>query len=236
MPNAKHKDISRIDSESTHGWNVRVRFQGKTKCKLFSDKKYGNRNSALIIAISWRNSTEKNLGKPRTDETSVTDSSTETGVVGITLNKKLTRYTVLGKDSDGKNYSSSFSIKKYGKEVAFAKACALRLKKKKKVQERLAALIITEKTCTKCNETKPLEEFGRNKRYKNGIIGHCKECRASYHRAHAAKVRKERPAPVKKLRVVQTKEEIAAKRKKYREEHKEELSAKRRERYQKFGY
>jgi len=61
MPNAKHKDISRIDSESTHGWNVRVRFQGKTKCKLFSDKKYGNRNSALIIAISWRNSTEKIL-------------------------------------------------------------------------------------------------------------------------------------------------------------------------------
>ena len=61
----KHKDIARIDQESkrTHGWYVRVRFIGKTHSKFFSDKKCGGRYSSLLSAISWRDKTEKKLGK-----------------------------------------------------------------------------------------------------------------------------------------------------------------------------
>ncbi len=58
----RQKDIARIDQESkrTHGWYVRVRFQGKTHSKFFSDKKCGGRYSSLLSAIAWRDSTEKN--------------------------------------------------------------------------------------------------------------------------------------------------------------------------------
>jgi len=66
----KHKDIARIDQESkrTHGWYVRVRFLGKTHSKFFSDRKCGGRYSSLLSAISWRDKTEKKLGKVRTNK------------------------------------------------------------------------------------------------------------------------------------------------------------------------
>jgi len=33
------------------------------------------------------------------------------------------------------------------------------------------------KTCTKCGEVKPLDEFWKDKRAKNGVLGACKKCR-----------------------------------------------------------
>src|SRR5659263_200972 len=87
----KHKDIARIDQESkrTHGWYVRVRFVGKTHSKFFSDRKCGGRYSSLLSAISWRDKTEKKLGKVRTNKHMVTVSNSGTGVVGVRLNEKL---------------------------------------------------------------------------------------------------------------------------------------------------
>lgn len=41
------KNISRIDSGSTHGWFVRAYRNGKTYCKLFSDLKCGGKGKAL---------------------------------------------------------------------------------------------------------------------------------------------------------------------------------------------
>ena len=92
----KHKDIARIDQESkrTHGWYVRVRFQGKTHSKFFSDKKCGGRYSSLLAAIAWRDTTEKRLGKIRTNKHLVTVSNSGTGVVGVRLNEKFNRYEV----------------------------------------------------------------------------------------------------------------------------------------------
>ncbi len=37
-----------------------------------------------------------------------------------------------------------------------------------------------EKRCSKCGETKPIEEFHRAKVIKDGRRGHCKECRKEY--------------------------------------------------------
>jgi len=129
----KHKDIARIDQETkrTHGWYVRVRFLGKTHAKFFSDRKCGGRNSSLLSAISWRNKTEKKLGKVRTDKHMVTVSNSGTKVVGVRLNKKLNRYDVSWVTHQGKQGKTSVSIKKHGKESAFAKACAIREEKEK---------------------------------------------------------------------------------------------------------
>ena len=134
----KHKDVARIDQEEkrTHGWYVRVRFQGTTHSKFFSDGKCGGRYSSLLAALTWRDTMEKNLGKIRTDKHLVTVSNTTTGVVGVRFNEKLNRYEVSWVNGVGKQGKTSVSVKKNGKERAFQMACEIR---KVKEAERLSS-------------------------------------------------------------------------------------------------
>jgi AP2 domain-containing protein len=129
----KHKCIQRIDQDSkrTHGWYVRVKFQGKMETKLFSDKKYGGRQSGLELAIAWRNSTEKKLGKIRTDKHFLTVINSKTGVIGVRQNKKCNRYEVSWVTPEGKQGKTSVSIGKHGKKEAFIKACSIRQEKER---------------------------------------------------------------------------------------------------------
>ena len=110
------------------------RFLGKTHSKFFSDKKCGGRYSSLLSAITWRDKTEKKLGKVRTNKHMVTVSNSGTGVVGVRLNGKLNRYEVSWVTDSGKQGKTSVSITKHGKKEAFNKACQIR---KKKESERL---------------------------------------------------------------------------------------------------
>ena len=127
----KHKGISRVsqDSKKTYGWYVRVRFKGKTWSKLFSDKMCVGKYSSLLLAIEWRNKTEKKLGKIRTNKHMVTSSSSGTGVFGVSLNVKKNQYHVTCVNDQGKQFKTSVSIAKYGKKDAFLKACAIRREK-----------------------------------------------------------------------------------------------------------
>lgn len=133
----KHKHISRIDqkSKSTHGWYVRVPFEGKTHSKFFPDRKHGGRYTALLAALAWRNETEGALGKIRTDKHIVTATKSNTGFVGVRLNEGLNRYEVSWVDQQGHPGKTSVSTKRYGKEAALEKACQIR---KMKEAERLA--------------------------------------------------------------------------------------------------
>ncbi|MBU3936565.1 MAG: AP2 domain-containing protein [Proteobacteria bacterium] len=123
----KHKDVARIDQEDkrTHGWYVRVRFQGTTHSKFFSDGKCGGRYSSLLAALTWRDTTEKKIGKVRTDKHLVTVSNTTTGVVGVRFNEKLNRYEVSWVNRVGKQGKTSVSVNKNGKEKAFQIACEI---------------------------------------------------------------------------------------------------------------
>ena len=47
----------------------------------------------------------------------------------------------------------------------------------------------TEKTCAKCGETKPLEEYHRNKRRTDGRYPYCKPCKSADDRAYREKNR-----------------------------------------------
>jgi len=133
-----HKDIARIDQESkrTFGWYVRVRFLGKTSSKFFSDRKHGGKAAGLLAAKSWRNDTEKKVGKPRTDRHIVSVSNTLTEVVGVRLNDKLNRYEVSWIGKDGRQGKTSVSIKRHGRVKAFKRACQIR---KEKEAARLSA-------------------------------------------------------------------------------------------------
>lgn len=135
----KHKDIARIDQEGkrTHGWYVRVRYEGKTHSKFFSDRKCGGRYSSLLSAISWRDQLEDKLGKQRSDKHIVTVSNTGTGVVGVRFNERLNRYEVSWVTGLGKQGKTSVSIAKHGKQKAFEIACHIRNTKE---EERHSAL------------------------------------------------------------------------------------------------
>ena len=63
------KSISRFDYGRNRGWLVRVRWQGRTHTKMFSDGIHGGRQAALEAATAWRDQTELDLGKPRTEAT-----------------------------------------------------------------------------------------------------------------------------------------------------------------------
>lgn len=41
-----------------------------------------------------------------------------------------------------------------------------------------------EKTCTACQQVKPVEEFGKHSRRKDGLQAECKPCRNSYNRTY----------------------------------------------------
>lgn len=132
----KHKDIARIDQASklTYGWYVRTRYLGKTHSKFFSDMKHGGRAPSLLKAIAWRDTTEREIGKLRTDKHLVSVSNTSTGVVGVRLNEKLNRYEVSWVDKQGSQDKTSVSILRHGKEKAFLIACE---KRRQKEAERL---------------------------------------------------------------------------------------------------
>lgn len=128
MTVSKHKDITRIDQESkrTFGWYVRVRFKGQTLSKFLPDKKCGGKKASLLAAISWRDDTEKVVGKPRTDKHIVMVSNTSTGVVGVQLNDKFHRFEVSWVNPNSKQCKTSVSILKHGKGKAFKIACDIR--------------------------------------------------------------------------------------------------------------
>ncbi|MCS6884008.1 MAG: AP2 domain-containing protein [Acidobacteriota bacterium] len=139
MSKSGHKGISRIDSNRTHGWYVRVIYQGKICCKFFSDGKYGSSEKALKQAIKFRNAAEKELGKPRTDRVIVTRSPrNKTGIIGVVRLKKDGHevYEVNWTPRPGVLKRTSISIDKYGEEKAFKMAVRLRRRKEREIYGR----------------------------------------------------------------------------------------------------
>jgi hypothetical protein len=140
-----HKSIYRVDSEKTktHGWIVRVHYEGQTQAKFFNDNLSPDPEKVLEMAIACRNKIEKELGKPRTDRVLASVSPrNRSGIVGI---RRILKNTG-GKAPDGSpNFSEVFevtwqgsanvvkktsvSIAKHGEKKAFQLACAIRKEK-----------------------------------------------------------------------------------------------------------
>lgn len=88
------KHISRIDSskKNTHGWYVRIWFQGKMLSRFFSDKKAGDKDISLDQALAWRDEMRRELGLPLTDRVVVTrNPRNKSGVIGIQISTKRDR-------------------------------------------------------------------------------------------------------------------------------------------------
>ncbi len=142
MPRAK--GVIRIDSDSTHGWQVRVYRHGKTYSKLFSDRKCGSKEKAFKQAKDYRKELEEEVNAMPESEPKrrliTHNKNNATGVLGVSRTFKRDRhghrhevYAVSWNPAPGEARGTSYSIQKYGEETAFKMACRLRYQKMKEI-------------------------------------------------------------------------------------------------------
>lgn len=81
-------------------------------------------------------------------------------------------------------------------------------------------MLVPFKTCTKCGIQKPLEEFGKDKKRKDGHVAQCKECLKAYRKEYHKKNKDKENAKNKEW-YLKNKESKDAKNKLWREEHKD---------------
>ncbi|HYE95690.1 MAG TPA: AP2 domain-containing protein [Rubricoccaceae bacterium] len=140
----RSKGVIRIDSDSTHGWQVRVYRYGKTYSRLFSDRKCGDREEAFKQAVEYRKALEdevRALPEAAPRRRLIThNKNNSTGVVGISRTFKRDRrgvkhevYAVSWNPEPGVARGTSFSIKKYGENEAFRRACDLRFERMREI-------------------------------------------------------------------------------------------------------
>ncbi|MCB0278705.1 MAG: hypothetical protein KDD94_04335 [Calditrichaeota bacterium] len=111
------KFISRIDTDDTHGWYVRVERYGFSFRKLFSDKKLGNKDWALMQAMIFTDECLEKIMIERSQQDPVT-------VKRITKYSRGYAYDVFEVAWPFRKQikKKSFSIKKFGETVAQEKA------------------------------------------------------------------------------------------------------------------
>lgn len=146
MADSGYKSISRIDQpeKRTYGWYVRVHYKGTTKSKFFSDIRYGGQGAALAEAVTYRNSLEQAVGKPRSEYSVVGLSPrNRSGMIGVRRRMKSSGkkgreegyavYEVTWSPAPEKMGRTSVSIEKYGEEEAFRRACEIRRQKEQEI-------------------------------------------------------------------------------------------------------
>ena len=140
----RSKGVIRIDSDSTHGWQVRVYRHGKTYSRLFSDRKLGGREASFDAALAYREQLEQEVAEMPEESPRRRlihhNRSNRTGVVGVSRTYKTDRrgirhevYAVSWNPEPGVARGTSFSIKKYGEDTAFQLACKLRWEKMREI-------------------------------------------------------------------------------------------------------
>jgi hypothetical protein len=122
------KNISRVETGQTIGWQVRFRRQGERYSKFFSDKKHDGTDGAREAAIAWRDETKGTLPE-RGNASETRGKRSETGVRGLSIgfhdvgNGTRNPYVQVSFYSDGDRNSSSFSVEKWGLRRAVWKGC-----------------------------------------------------------------------------------------------------------------
>ena len=126
------KNITRVrdPKKRVNGYYVRIQWKKERYSRLFSVDEYGEDN-ALQRAIEWRNDTERQIGKPRTDRQVMgTTRPTNTGEKGIRRvmvshykrgrrNKQAHPwYIITTVDEQGKQRRTGVSIEKHGEQKA----------------------------------------------------------------------------------------------------------------------
>ncbi len=130
------KNIKRIDSTKTHGWQVHVRRGGRLRTKLFSDRIYKGKAKALAAAKEYRDELVEEMAKYAKPLWRIKRiARTNTGELGVSKThytnrsgKKREVITVTVRSELGKAVNRKFSVDKLGYKEAVKKAVAWRNK------------------------------------------------------------------------------------------------------------
>jgi hypothetical protein len=126
----KHKNITRVDhpDSRTHGYIVRIQWRGERRAKFFSDRVHGDRLAALFAAIEWRDATEKELGKPRTERQVLGIVYSSSGIPGVRRRREgnTEYYEATWATTAGKQGRTKYSIARHGEKRALALALKAR--------------------------------------------------------------------------------------------------------------
>lgn len=87
---------------------------------------------------------------------------------------------------------------------------------------------MTTKTCTKCDETKPLDDYSRDRRSPDGRVSECKTCKNAQKRAYREANREKINARDRAYREV-NREKIATKARAYYKANREKIDAQKRD-------
>ena len=137
-----HRNIFRVDTNNTHGWQVRYVVDKNHYSKLFSDKKYGGRDNALIEAKKYRDDLkilvkekrEKLDLRPRKFIYSDFATNNKSGIIGINRTSTKERsgnyshhWQTALIDAEGKLINRSRAIKKWGEKGALLEIIKIRM-------------------------------------------------------------------------------------------------------------
>lgn len=126
----RHKGVTRIDhpAKRTFGYMVRVAWKGQIHHKFFSDKRCGDRLAALDAAVQWRDMTEIEIGKPRTERMVFGKPGGNNPVVGVSRRHEnhTDYYEATWLNTEGRAQRTRFSIAKHGERKALRLAIAAR--------------------------------------------------------------------------------------------------------------
>lgn len=126
------KNITRVQDykKRLDGYYVRIRWNKQDYSKFFSVKQCSE-EAALRDAIEWRNMTEAQIGKPRTERQVLgATKPTNTGIKGVTrmvkyhykkgkkVGKPHTWLIVTALDQHGKMLRTGISVDKHGEQKA----------------------------------------------------------------------------------------------------------------------
>ena len=121
------RHITRIEAPNASmvGWNVRLCHAGRTESKFFSDRMFGGKENALIVARIYRDARLNEFG-PKNSMCHIgrKTSRNSTGIVGVHRTTCQTKghyydyWSAQWPASDRKQCIRKFSIRKYGEEEA----------------------------------------------------------------------------------------------------------------------
>ncbi len=135
----KNRNISRVDTGSTHGFQVRMMRRGYVTEKFFSDSIFGGKRKALAAARELRDELEAESPRYSRKQVARFKSPRNTsGIVGVRLatevvkslpSKPVYKYWVAQWSPEpGVRRTRRFSINKYGNDKAYKLAVAARNK------------------------------------------------------------------------------------------------------------
>jgi len=113
------KNIRRIDTGKTHGWQFHAMRAGKWYTKLFSDNKYNGDIGALRAAKRYRTKMLKLHPKPDSSQKDCLSKRNTTGTVGVSWYRRSYTGVLIGVQAQitikGKRVNRKFHTVDYGK-------------------------------------------------------------------------------------------------------------------------